>query len=251
MTLGARPAEAEPIDVSSPDPKAIEDLFSSIAPRYDLLNTLLSFSIDGAWRSKTVRLALKRFLGSERTRRARLLDLGTGTGKLLAAFWRTGRLESAVGLDLSGPMLERAVQSAPAAEWVRANSLALPFRDGSFDVVSSAFALRSLPDLPRFFAECFRVLAPGGCVALLELTRPRSWWMRLAYVPYLKFYLPILGRLVSRHPNAYRFLSQSILAFQSPESLRRGLGEAGFGEVEVFSLTGGAATLLLGTRKLP
>lgn len=246
MSVAARPASSEPIDVSSPDPRAIEGLFSSIAPRYDLLNTLLSFGIDRTWRARTVRLTMAHALAGRQP--VRLLDLGTGTGKLLGAFLHTGRIETAVGLDLCEAMLARASQAVAGAQWVHGNSLTLPFRDGCFDVVSSAFALRSLPDIALFFRECFRVLAPGGWLALLELTRPRSRWMRMAYFPYLKIYLPLLGRVVSRHPHAYRFLSESILAFQSPDALAGELGQAGFEALERHPLTGGAATLLLARR---
>ena len=217
----------------------IRTLFTNITPRYDLLNDLLSFRLDAVWRSRAVQIGLKKPAG-------RLLDIGAGTGKLLGAFLKKGSFKYALGLDLCESMLEKAKKEAGANTFLTcADGTALPLKDKSFDLAVSAFTLRSIPDLSKFFSELYRVLAPGGRIVMLELTRPQSWWLRAAYYPYLRFYLPFLGWLISGDRHAYRFLADSISHFKERGELLAFITSEGFQNADALNLTGGLATIFV------
>ncbi|MBI4431747.1 MAG: ubiquinone/menaquinone biosynthesis methyltransferase [Candidatus Omnitrophica bacterium] len=247
------------IDPNALRQKDIQTLFTNITPRYDLLNSILSFRIDDIWRAETVRL------GVEKSPR-KLLDIGTGTGKLLATFIKAQVLASVlsgspprnddsfdycVGLDLCESMLGRAKQTVSGNNtlFACADALALPFREHSFDLIVSGFTLRSLPDLGGFFRESARILAAGGRIILLELTRPENGWLRAAYFPYLKFYLPLVGWIFSGDRQAYRFLSSSIASFKDRAEVLNLMSSNGFESARAISLTGGLATIFVAERK--
>ncbi len=231
-TLNAQPS------LASPEKNVIRSFFDDISPRYDFVNDVLSLRLDGLWR----RQALKQVLdGSE----CRLLDLGTGTGKFLEAFLKHKTWKTAVGLDFSSRMLEKARDQIPAkAGFVSADFHALPFQSESFDLVVSSFALRSVKDMQAFCSEVYRILQPGGKAAFLCLTRPRGLF-RVLYYPYLNFYLPLLGNFLSGHKQAYGFLSQSIQTFQEPTKTVGWLKRVGFESIQLHSYTFGAATLFV------
>lgn len=175
-----------------------------------------------------------------------LLDLGTGTGKSLEAFLARHRFERAVGCDFSGEMLKRAEERLKgAAELIACDFHKLPFPDQAFDVVTGSFMLRSVQQMDRFLAEVRRVLAPSGKAVFLELTRPTNRFVRkFLFEPYLKFYVPRIGTLFSKHEHAYRFLTESILAFPSPDELSAAFQGAGFSHLSIVPLTMGIATIL-------
>jgi demethylmenaquinone methyltransferase / 2-methoxy-6-polyprenyl-1,4-benzoquinol methylase len=182
-------------------------------------------------------------------RQQAVLDLGIGTGKFLELFARTKSWKRKVGLDFSTGMLEEARKSlAPDTRLVSADFLALPFMSESFDVVISAFTLRSVRNMPLFLSEIFRVLRPQGRTALLCLTRPKNPLWKMLYYPYLKFYLPLIGGLFSGNKEAYEFLSNSIMSFQDPEKTAAMMKQAGFTQVRTDYFSMGMATLLTGTR---
>ena len=230
------------INAASPDKVTIRSIFDEIAFRYDFLNAVLSFRMDDGWRKNACRLILE---GREES----LLDLGVGTGKFLEHFLKAKTWKRVAGLDFAHEMLARARKNMPAGPgWVSGDFHDLPFANASFDLIVSAYTLRSVKNLPLFFRENYRVLAPGGKLALLCLTRPKTRAARLLYYPYLNLYIPLVGRLVSGSSRAYSFLSQSIQKFQDPESTVQIMREAGFGELKQHSFTLGAATLIVGRK---
>ena len=229
-------------DLASPPKQDIRQIFDSIASRYDFLNTFLSFRLDDRWRKKSRDLVLE---GRENT----VLDLGIGTGKFLELFLSEKKWSRAVGLDFSQAMLEEAKRTLPdQVECVLGDFHNLPFEKESFDLVISAFTLRSVKDMPKFTQEVFGILTENGKAAFLCLTRPRSLFLKALYYPYLKFYLPLVGWFFSGHAKAYRFLSESIQTFQSPELTAQMMREAGFRKVEIHRFTFGAATLIVGKK---
>ncbi len=230
--------------LASPDKETIRGLFDRIASRYDTLNSLLSFSIDENWRRRSVDLILADLEGEKS-----ILDLGIGTGKFLARFLGKKSWELAAGVDFSGQMLQRARTHLPSAcQLLQADIHDLPFENQTFDVVVSSFTLRSVKDRSRFFGEVHRVLAPGGRVGFLCLTRPSSLLGRTLYRPYLRIYLPFVGGLLTRDRIAYRFLSESIQTFPSFQEIAREMGDSGFQNVRLFPFTFGISTLLVADR---
>lgn len=236
-------SSSPPSEWTSPSKEAIRQIFDGIACRYDRMNSLLSFSLDEHWRRRAVRLTLQGFDG--RT----LLDLGVGTGKFLKRFVEARAWERAVGVDFAGEMLRRARSFLPVeCELLQADIHELPFADHSFDLILSSFTLRSVKERDRFFAEVRRVLTPRGRVAFLCLTRPHTFWGRLAYTPYLRIYLPLVGGLLTRNLRAYRFLSDSIQTFPEPSGIGVELQALGFHSLSIVPFTFGVSTLILANR---
>jgi demethylmenaquinone methyltransferase/2-methoxy-6-polyprenyl-1,4-benzoquinol methylase len=229
----------------APDKKFIQEAFDSITPRYDLLNQILSFGMSEAWRRRSAEILLSEPLFSPKT----ILDLGCGTGKFLECFLKKSSWQSATGVDFSEAMLRKARETVPGnVMWLREDFDALPFLDASFDLVISGFALRSVQKFPEFLGRVHRLLTPGGKVAFLDLTRPRSFWVRLFFFPYLKFVLPFLGWLLSGNRKAYDFLSGSVRKFQDPEETIRLMQTLGYRNPTSKSFAFGAATLIIGAK---
>jgi demethylmenaquinone methyltransferase/2-methoxy-6-polyprenyl-1,4-benzoquinol methylase len=219
-------------------------MFTAIAPRYDLLNHLLSLNIDRRWR----KVAVAR-LGWEANPRGTYLDLCAGTMDLAA--FLAGRPEfggSVVGADFVVPMLVRGRGKAARTVPVAADALALPFPDASFDGAMVGFGVRNLADLDAGLAEAARVLKRGARLVVLEFATPRCAPLRAAYLLYFRRVLPAIGRLVSKHTDAYSYLPESVLAFPDPEALLTRMTRAGFRDVGYEPLTGGIAALHYGAR---
>lgn len=227
--------------VTAPESRQIRGYFDTIAFRYDFLNHFLSFRLDEIWRRKAMKQVLE-------PHQEAVLDLGIGTGKFLELFSKQRTWKRLAGLDFSTGMLKEARRVLPRAELVSADFLALPFSQRTFDVVISAFTLRSVKNMPLFLSEIFRVLRPKGRTALLCLTRPTNPFWKILYYPYLKFYLPLIGGLFSGNKEAYEFLSSSIMTFQDPEKTAAMMKEAGFSQVKLTYFSMGMATLLTGTK---
>jgi demethylmenaquinone methyltransferase/2-methoxy-6-polyprenyl-1,4-benzoquinol methylase len=230
------------------DPGAqVERMFSAIAPRYDLLNRVLSAGRDRVWRREAIR-------ATALPRQGRLLDVCTGTADMALETARQFPDARIVGVDFSRPMIslglakvERAhlkdriqLQVAPAE--------ALPFPDGSFDATTVAFGLRNLPDRLRGLREMHRVLRPGGRAVILEFNTPISPLFRRVYLWYFHRILPWIGRLVSGHPSAYSYLPASVADFPSLDGLAAWMREAGFAEVTYRLLTGGIVAIHVGRK---
>lgn len=224
------------------DSKTIRSFFDAIHGRYDCLNSILSFSLDGRWRKKLVAEAVE---GKERS----LLDIGCGTGRSLEAFVRAHRFDLAVGCDFSSGMLGVAKEKFTAAQLAGADLHSLPFRDGSFDLITSSFVLRSVRDMGQFLREVIRTMSRGGKFAFLELTRPTNAAFRKTFFKlYLEQYLPFVGRMVSKQPTAYQFLSESIQNFEEPAVLKERMERGGFSDVRFRSYSLGLITMFFGRK---
>lgn len=228
-----------------PDKEFIRDTFDSITPRYDMLNQILSFGMAGSWREHSAEILMSDPRFSPKT----LLDLGCGTGKFLECFLRNRSWESVTGVDFSVAMLQKARETVPGnVMWLQEDFDSLPFLESSFDLVISGFTLRSVQKLPEFLSGVHRILTPGGRAAFLDLTRPRNFWVRLFFFPYIKFILPLLGWLISGRKKAYDFLSGSVRSFQSPGDTIQLMKAVGYRDLTSKSFAFGAATLIIGTK---
>ncbi|MBI2876937.1 MAG: bifunctional demethylmenaquinone methyltransferase/2-methoxy-6-polyprenyl-1,4-benzoquinol methylase UbiE [Candidatus Tectomicrobia bacterium] len=232
------------------DEALVQQIFSSIAGRYDLLNFLLSLGIDRHWRTRAIQEIPPREQGL-------FLDIATGTGDVALALARHQPPSARIwGVDFSHEMLALARRKVARHRMEGrihlqlGNALALPFRDGTFDAISIAFGLRNLSDLQRGLQEMCRVLCPGGKVVILEFCDPPGWLFRRLYYGYFCRILPVVGGVISGNGRAYRYLRDSVLAFPDPEWLQREIERAGFCEVGYRHLTGGIAAIHVGRARL-
>lgn len=216
--------------------RAVDTMFDRIAPRYDLMNRLLTFGMDVGWRRQTVAA-----LGLPRG--SRILDVACGTGDLCRELQGAGYVP--VGVDRSAGMLAAARTSAPL---VRGDGLRLAFPDGSVDGIVCGFALRNFESLAPFFAECARGLRPGGRVALLEVAEPANPVLRAGHSVYFGRVVPLVGGLLSDGA-AYRYLPKSVAYLPPPDDLVAMLEGAGFADARRRLLSAGIAQLLTGTRR--
>jgi demethylmenaquinone methyltransferase / 2-methoxy-6-polyprenyl-1,4-benzoquinol methylase len=214
-------------------------MFDRIAHRYDLLNTVLSGGSDARWRRATARAAR---LGPG----GRALDVATGSGKLALALHREAPGGLVAGLDFSDRMLRVAAERAPGPAYVRGDGLRLPFAEGTFDAVTVSFGLRNFADPEAGLREMRRVIRPGGRALVLEFVRPRSGPVGRAYRAYLRHGLPRLGGWISGQPAAYRYLSDTVDAYHTPEELVQLAERAGWRDVRIRLLTLGTVGLLSG-----
>jgi demethylmenaquinone methyltransferase/2-methoxy-6-polyprenyl-1,4-benzoquinol methylase len=215
--------------------RAVRDMFDAIAPRYDLVNRIMTFRLDVRWRRQTVSsLALP--LGS------RVVDLASGTGDLCVDLARAGYRPLSV--DLSFGMLAADRSGEPR---VQADILRLPVREAAVDGATCGFALRNLVELTPFFAELGRVVRPGGRIALLDVGIPSNRFVRWGNSIYFGRVVPRIGGLLS-DAAAYRYLPKSVAYLPSPGEMLAGLRAAGFGDAAHHELSGGITQLLTGTR---
>ena len=222
----------------------VRGVFTAIAPRYDFLNHLLSLNIDRRWRRRAVRR-----LDWERRPDGIYLDLCAGTLDLAAALASAdGFRGQIIGADFVIPMLERGRGKSTRIRPVGADALELPFPDAGFDGALVGFGVRNLADLDRGLTEARRVLKPGARLVILEFTTPRFAPLRAAYLFYFRRLLPLIGRAVSKHTDAYTYLPESVLNFPDPDALSHRLEAAGFRDVRYDLLTGGICALHRGTR---
>ena len=215
--------------------RMVRDMFDAIAPRYDLVNRIMTFRLDVRWRRRTV--ASLGLAGD-----ALVLDLAAGTGDLCRDLQAAGYRP--VGVDLSFGMLAAARTDAPL---VHADALRLPAPDGSVDGATCGFALRNFVDLPAFLAELARVVRPGGRIALLEVAEPSNPVLRAGHGVYFGRVVPRIGALLS-DADAYRYLPKSVAYLPEPGALVAMLRDAGFADGERVLLSGGISQLLTGTR---
>ena len=222
----------------------VREMFSGIAKRYDLLNHLLSGNVDKRWR----RIVAERVREKLSSSGARILDVACGTGDLsLTLFETTGA--RVIGTDFCRPMLEIAAGKTPKElPLIEGDALALPFRDGTFEVVTIAFGLRNLASVDSGLAELRRVLKPGGWVAVLEFSRPANAMLRPLFGLYFTKVLPLMGGLISGSHGAYSYLPASVQKFPDQKQLSLLIQQAGFDQVQFENLTGGIAALHMGRR---
>ncbi len=225
----------------------IRDMFDAIAPRYDLLNRLLSLGIDRRWRSFAVgRLQIPPG--------GKVLDVASGTGDVaLEIAARTPDSVRITGEDFTPGMLIRCrekIRRSPFAhriELVNAPCEAMPHPSGIFNGVTIAFGIRNVVDRPAGLREMNRVLKPGGRAVILEFSNPRSRFFRFLYHVYFRRVLPMIGGLFSRR-SAYQYLPDSVLEFPDRETFKAMMADAGFTELEHHDLTFGIATVFVGVR---
>jgi demethylmenaquinone methyltransferase/2-methoxy-6-polyprenyl-1,4-benzoquinol methylase len=225
----------------------IRSMFASIAPRYDLLNRLLSGGSDVAWRRKAASLLAIR-------PGERLLDLCSGTGDLALQFHRSsGGAARVVAADFTFEMLalgQRKIRaaSAPIPE-ATADGLRLPFPAAAFDGAAAAFGVRNFEDLGKGLAEVHRVLKPGGRFLILEFAPEPEGPLRPLVALYLKHVLPFVGGLISRDGGAYRYLPESMSRWPAPAALAEKLRASGFAGVEIHPLSFGIAVIHVARKK--
>ncbi|MFN2641288.1 MAG: ubiquinone/menaquinone biosynthesis methyltransferase [Actinomycetota bacterium] len=225
----------EPLPVGDEKVRAVRQLFDAIAPRYDLVNRVMTFGLDVGWRRQTAEaLALDA--------NSLVCDLACGTGDLCRELQDAGH--RAIGIDLSWGMLAAAKTEAPL---VQADILRLPIPDGSIDGITCGFALRNVVSLVALFAECARVLRPGGRVAFLEVAEPRSRVLRFGHGLYFRRVVPFIGGVLSDR-SAYSYLPRSTAYLPEPQDLLKTLAAAEFDGVRRRLLGMGAAQLIVGTR---
>jgi demethylmenaquinone methyltransferase/2-methoxy-6-polyprenyl-1,4-benzoquinol methylase len=227
---------SEALPAAADKAEAVEAMFDRIAPRYDLLNRMLTMGMDVRWR----RAAVRRL---ELTSDERVLDLACGTGDLCRTLRDAGY--APVGVDFSAGMLRAAHTSVALA---RADALDLPFPPHSFDGLTCGFALRNFSALPPVFAECVRVLRPGGRVALLDVAEPSSPLPRAVHGWWFRTVVPFVGGMLSDRA-AYRYLPASTAYLPSLPELFDQLGAAVFVNLSRSRLGLGAAQLITGTRR--
>ena len=199
--------------------RAVQGMFDDVAPRYDLLNRIISFRLDGYWRKVAVAAVLRG--GADL-----ILDLGAGTGDLTLTAAAAGRgAARVIGLDFSLEMMrlaqhkrQRAARGQQTA-FVQGSALFAPFKAGVFDGVMSAFVLRNISDLKLFFTESQRVLKPGGTLVTLDMFPPSKNWFSPLYNLYFYGLVPRIGKILSPNGDAYRYLSDSVRHFHSPEAV--------------------------------
>lgn len=232
----------------------VRRMFGEIAPRYDLLNHLLSMNVDRYWRWRTVRIVPPQTTGDWSG--VPILDLCTGTGDLAIAYDKAagGKLPI-VASDFCPEMLEVGKQksqrrgSSERIEFVEADAEKLPFDDNAYQIVSVAFGLRNVSDTDQGLREMTRVCAPGGKVAVLEFTTPRRQPLKSVYGWYFRNVLPRIGQLLMRNNSAaYEYLPESVGEFLQYEALAERMRAAGLAEVRFYPLTFGLATLYVGVK---
>lgn len=224
----------------------VRGIFSEIAPRYDLLNHLLSFNVDRAWRRKAI-VELR----VERRPDGRYLDLCAGTLDVSVALAETAGFRGRViGADFAEPMLRagRAKIAGLPVSPLAADALSLPLGSESMSGGIVAFGIRNVQDLPATLREVHRVLEPGARFVILEFSTPRSPLVNTAYQLYFNNLLPLIGGWISGHRTAYRYLPKSVANFPAQEELARHMTDAGFSNVWWRSLTLGIAAIHSGER---
>jgi demethylmenaquinone methyltransferase/2-methoxy-6-polyprenyl-1,4-benzoquinol methylase len=242
--VGAAPVGARDTESAG---KAVREMFTSIAPRYDLVNHVLSLNTDRFWwwrAARTFDSILKR-------PDARVLDLCCGTGDMTFALRRRAHNGSSqiIGADFSHAMLQRATVKGKdtGLKWIEADALRLPFPDAHFDLITAAFGFRNLADYDAGLREMVRVLRPGGQCGILDFGEPHGLLGRL-YRVYFKRVLPALGTIISGVQGPYKYLPASVERFPAPEEMLERMRQAGFREASWTPYTFGVAGLYRGSK---
>jgi len=228
---------------SHPRDQAVQGMFDRIAGRYDLLNRVISFKLDNWWRNQAIDILIQ---GDS----PRIVDLGTGTGDMIFSAMKSAHGDARlVGLDFSLNMLQLA-QSKRAAQpysstatFVQGSAMASPFKNSSFDGAMSAFVLRNVSDLEKFFFEACRVLKPGGKLVTLDMFPPQRTWFAPFYHLYFYRLVPWIGGLLAGDRPAYRYLSDSVRQFHPPEAVSEMIRHAGFAQVTLRKFLNGAVCM--------
>ncbi|HOP75518.1 MAG TPA: bifunctional demethylmenaquinone methyltransferase/2-methoxy-6-polyprenyl-1,4-benzoquinol methylase UbiE [Bacillota bacterium] len=237
--------------ISSMKEQQIYEFFNSIAPRYDITNSLMSWGIHHHWRKQLIHsLSLPK--------NCKIMDLCCGTGAVTLDLARlAGPGSLVVGVDFSEVMLSIARQRLSGhpfqkqIQWIVANALELPFSDQSFDCITIAYGLRNVTDILRALREMRRVLKVGGQIAILEMAVPVHPVVKRLHERYLSGWVPFLGHLITNYRKPYQYLHESIRAFPQPEQICKLLEDIGFANIQCQRLTWGIVALYTGQRKTP
>lgn len=236
------------VNQSDDKAKYIHRMFSCIAGKYDLLNTLLSLNRDKAWRRFAVAKSGLKPGGTA-------IDVATGTGKLAIELAKVvGPKGRVVGVDFSEKMLDRArinisnTGCEEVIELVTERAENLPFPDNTFDCATIGFALRNVTDIKKTLEEMKRVVKAGGKVISLEFTQPKNWLFRKIYYFYFFKILPFVGGIISRKREAYTYLPNSVVNFPSQEKLKEIMEGTGLKDIKIYTLTGGIVAVHVGTK---
>lgn len=225
--------------------ETISGMFNKIAPKYDLLNRVLSLGIDKIWRARLVKDLISKANASSTSRHQSILDIACGTGDLTIALAKKGF--SVTGADIAGKMLEIAQKKSftinPKPEYIIASADDLPFADNYFDAVTIAFGIRNFERRDLALSEIKRVLKKGGYLYILEFATPSNKIWGAIYRLYFLNILPAIGRAVSGDKSAYSYLPESVKAFPQYEKFIAEIDKAGFVSSKYVSLTGGVALL--------
>jgi demethylmenaquinone methyltransferase/2-methoxy-6-polyprenyl-1,4-benzoquinol methylase len=218
--------------IATPDGKRryVRTLFATIADRYDFITIALSYGQDRRWKRRLVRLAAP-------GHGVHALDLATGTGDI--AFAMAARGARVAGLDLTQRMIELARAKGNGPRFLVGDMLALPFPAASFDIVTTGYGLRNVPNLMTAIEEIHRVLKPGGRLLSLDFNRPSNGLVRAAYLTYLTIVGGALGWVLHRDPDTYRYIPASIRQYPGAEAVVRLLGEQGFSRAQYYPVLGG------------
>jgi demethylmenaquinone methyltransferase/2-methoxy-6-polyprenyl-1,4-benzoquinol methylase len=225
----------------------VEQMFDSIATRYDLLNRVLSGGIDKSWRKKAINQLLP-------IKPQHILDIATGTADLALEAVRLNP-EKITGVDISAGMLEigrEKIKAKHLSELItlqQADSEKLPFSDNSFDAITVAFGVRNFEHLEIGLGEMLRVLKPGGMVVILEFSQPTKFPVKQGYNFYSKYILPGIGQLISKERSAYEYLPESVSAFPFGEKFTGILQQVGYADTKCIPLTFGIASIYTGRKK--
>jgi demethylmenaquinone methyltransferase/2-methoxy-6-polyprenyl-1,4-benzoquinol methylase len=219
----------------------VRRLFSTIADRYDLITVLLSYGRDRRWKQRLAHLA-----GVRAGERA--LDLACGTGDI--AFEIADRGARVVGLDITERMIQLARRrSQSRAAFLIGDMMALPFPSASFDLVTTGYGIRNVPDIETALAEIHRVLRPGGRMLSLDFNRPANAVVRGAYLVYLTLVGSTLGFVLHRDPNTYRYIPESIRHYPGADGVRILMRDMGFARAEWIPLLGGLMAINIGRKR--
>ena len=227
--------------------EVVRDMFNGIAGRYDFLNHFLSAGIDKIWRRKLVRLAAA---GNHQE----ILDVATGTGDLAIALSGL-QVKKITGLDIAVNMLDIAKVKVKEKkldyliEFIPGDSENLPFDTNTFDLVTVAFGVRNFEDLDKGLSEMLRVLKPGGRVLILEFSKVTAFPLKQLYLFYSKYILPLMGKMISGHKDAYTYLPESVAAFPWGTAFTGHLDRVGYIQTAQQRLSGGIATIYSGVKK--
>ena len=237
----------KPYDKKGKKSEQVEQMFDNIAHAYDKLNHTLSMGIDRSWRRKAINW-LRPF------RPQRIMDVATGTGDFAILACKELQPEQLIGTDISEGMMNVGREKVKKAglsdkiSFAKEDCTSLSFDDNTFDAITVAFGIRNFDNLDKGLSEMCRVLIPGGQLVILELTTPESFPMKQLFAIYSKFVIPLLGRILSKDNNAYRYLPQTIKAFPQGEIMKGVITRAGFTTVNFQRLTFGICTLYTATK---
>lgn len=226
----------------------VEQMFDNIAHKYDFLNHFFSLGIDILWRKKAIRLIQK-------TQPKQILDVATGTGDFaILTAKQYSDVDAITGIDISEGMLEvgrKKVQEKHLHDKIsfkKADSESLPYSEASFDAVTVAFGVRNFENLELGIAEMYRVLKADGVIAIIEFSKPKRFPIKQLFGFYFKWIMPTVGNWLSKDSRAYTYLPESVDAFPEGEAFCSILSKIGFSKVQVFSLSGGIASIYFASK---